>query len=72
MGRLEKRVRLLEEQVGGWGTREDLLLDKALSKMETEDLLVLSAYLKRGGEEYAVPTEDEAEVLGRLEKRLNE
>ena len=72
MGRLEKRVSALEEQTVGWGTREQLLLDRALAQMETEDLHVLTRYLDRGGEEYAEPTEEEQEVLSRLEAHLNE
>jgi hypothetical protein len=72
MGRLMRRLRYLEERARPWGTREQLLLDRALAQMETEDLHVLRHYLDRGGEEYAEPTEEEAEVISRLEEHLNE
>lgn len=72
MGGLIRRLRYLEERARPWGTREQLLLDRALAQMETEDLHLLTRYLDRGGEEYAKPTAEEAEVLSRLEGHLND
>ncbi len=67
MGRLTRRLRCLEERARPWGTRETLLLDRALARLTTDDVLLLTEYLDRDAE----PTEDEAEVLSRLEEHLN-
>ena len=67
MGRIAKRLRYLEERARPWGTRETLILDRALARLTPEDVLLLTEYLDRDAE----PTEDEAEVLSRLEEHLN-
>ncbi len=67
MGRLTRRLRYLEERARPWGTRETLILDRALARLTPDDISLLSEYLDREAE----PTEDEAEVLSRLEEHLN-
>ena len=67
MGRLTRRLRYLEERARLWGTRETLILDRALVRLTPEDVLLIGEYLDRDAE----PTEDEAGVLSRLEEHLN-
>ena len=72
MGSIEKRLSRLEEQEPGWCYKDALVLDKALARLTDEDLRLLAEYLRKGGEEYAEPTEEEEAVLLRLEERLEE
>jgi hypothetical protein len=72
VGPLERRLSRLEKQVVGWADSDTLALDQALERLTYEDMLVLTAYLDRGGEEYAEPSEDEEAVLVRLEERFEE
>ena len=72
MGSIKTRLSRLEAQEAGWGYKDSLLLDKALACLTTEDLLLLTEYLRRGDGEYAQPTEAEAGALLRLKERFEE
>jgi hypothetical protein len=72
VGPLERRLSRLEKQVVGWADSDTLLIYEALSRLTEEDVHLLTAYLDRGGEEYAEPSEDEEAVLVRLEERFEE
>lgn len=72
MGSIERRISRLEERGAGWSYKDTLLLDKALACLTTEDLHLLTEYLRRGDGEYAEPTEAEEAVLLRLEERFEE
>ena len=68
MGSLENRLSRLEEQAVGWGDKDTLALDQALSRLTEEDVRLLTEYLDRDGE----PTEAEEAVLLRLEELFEE
>ena len=72
MGSIKTRLSRLEAQEAGWGYKDTLLLDKALACLTTEDLLLLTEYLRRGDGEYAQPTEAEEAVLLRVSERFEE
>jgi hypothetical protein len=74
MGSLERRVGRLEEQAGvRWTTSElAVLISEALMLMDEQDVHVVANYVARGGFEFAVPSEDEEEVLILLEQRFQE
>ena len=69
LSRLETR---LEAQEAIWGAEEERILAETLARFAHEDLLILTEYLNRTGEEYGEPTEEEEVVLVRLEELFEE
>ncbi len=74
MGRLENRLERLEVRAGVGRPASELavLISEALMLMDEQDVHVIAKYVARGGFEFAEPTEDEEEVLARLEERFQE